>query len=309
MPFSQKLTEEQVREIRLSPLSARKISKQYGVSHPTILNIRDGRTYKSIGAPPAPGTKNIYVNRRPLEFLEELPSGICGTAVAAPPKRARPIITSDDDENDERKYVEEQRSIIRECLRIVGPTGILLYHYGWTLSAKRGILLRTEILEDFPLHQAITWHHGMKRFIPGGPHLKRLPNDHKAVYILAGPRWSIPERSHPKAMEWGDCWQITPNASDMMWERTAARKGNAGTPRDPFPDELADRCIALGEGTVLNPYAGTGAVPLAAIRAGRDWIASDIDSRQKKTFELRRGNAHGQANSPHEMTQHAGLLA
>lgn len=53
------------------------------------------------------------------------------------------------------------------------------------------------------------------------------------------------------------------------------------------PAILADRCVALGTGMVLEPQAGTKSTALAAVRAGRDWLACGTAPANMETFELR----------------------
>ena len=86
-------------------------------------------------------------------------------------------------------------------------------------------------------------------------------------------------------MKWGDLWDIQPDSMDELWDNKPGRRTQLRPPA--FPDELADRCIALGSGMVLNPFAGTGSVPLAAIRAGRDWLACDSDPAYLDAFQMR----------------------
>ena len=282
-------TDDQVRHIRQSSLSARELAEQYGVSHPTILNIRDSRTYKNVSDHSGPGLKNQYVLQDVVDFLAGLPGGYCGTAVTSPPMRSRPSIVGSGGmagvRAAEQEYVGLQRRVITECLRVVGPTGVLLYHYGDDISNRRTIHLRDAILSDFPLRQMIIWNHQMRRYTPGGRYLNRLPNNYGVICIFSGPRWSIPRESRAAAMKWGDLWDIKPDPMDEIWDNTSGRQ----TQLRPlaFPDELADRCIALGSGTVLNPFAGTGSVPLAAIRAGRDWLACDPNPAYLDTFQMR----------------------
>ena len=285
-------TDDQVRDIRQSPLSARELAERYGVSHPTILNIRDRRTYRLVPDQLASASKNEYFYQDPLDFLRELPTGYCGTAVTAPPTRMMPAIigrrgswTEMDEQRAEDEYVELQRSVIQECLRVVGPTGVLLYHYGYDISSRREISWRPEIFRDFPLRQVIIWNHQMRRYTSGGRHFNRLPNNYRTIFVFSGPRWSIPEESRAAAMGWGDLWDIKPDQSDLFWGDTTARR--TGPHPSAFPDELADRCIALGTGMVLNPFAGTGAVVMAALRAGRDWLACDTDLGHLDAFEMR----------------------
>ena len=285
-------TDDQVRDIRQSPLSARELAEQYGVSHPTILNIRDSRTYKNVSDHLGPGLKNEYVIQDAVGFLSGLPGGYCRTAVASPPIREQPAIigrdsgwTLRDERQAEFEYVGLQRQIIQQCLRIVGPTGVLLYNYGYDISSRRRINLRHDIINNFPVRQIIIWNHQMRRFIPGGPYFNRLPNNYGVICVLSGPRWSIPRESRAAAMKWGDLWDIQPDSMDELWDNKPGRRTQLRPPA--FPDELADRCIALGSGMVLNPFAGTGSVPLAAIRAGRDWLACDSDPAYLDAFQMR----------------------
>ena len=75
----------------------------------------------------------------------------------------------------------------------------------------------------------------------------------------------------------GDIWDIAPVAED-----------NYSGLSPNIPGGLADRCIALGKGTVLDPFAGEGSIPLAAMRAGRDWLACDMRTDLMRVFEERR---------------------
>ena len=286
-------TDDQVRDIRQSPLSARELAEQYGVSHPTILNIRDSRTYRDVSDHLGPGLKNEYVIQDALEFLYEVPNGYCGTAVASPPIREQPSIigrnggwTIGDERLAELEYVGLQRQIIEQCLRIVGPTGVLLYNYGYDITSRRRINLRPDILTGFPLRQQIIWHHQMRRYTPGGRYFNRLPNNYGVICVFSGHRWSIPRESRAAAMKWGDLWDIKPDSMDELWDNTPGRRIRLRPPA--LPTELADRCIALGSGMVLNPFAGTGSVVLAAIRAGRDWLACDQDLAHLDAFQMRR---------------------
>lgn len=296
-----RFTDDQVREIRQSPLSARELADQYDVSHPTILNIRERRTYKNV--PDHPGVNLLepdllrrevngqYFLKDPLDFLMSVPGGYCGTAVTAPPVRQRPSIigrssgwTMDDERIAQREYVDLQREVIHECLRVVGPEGVLLYHHRHEVSTRRSMDTRHDVFSHFPLRQIIIWNHRMRLFVPGR-HANRVPNNYGVIYVFSGPRWSIPERSRRNAMGWGDVWDIKPDPEEDLWDPASRRR-----PRYAYslPAELADRCIAFGDGAVLDPFAASGAVALAAIRAGRDWLACDTDPAYYDAFETRR---------------------
>ena len=142
MPTRKRFTDDEIREIRLSPQSARYLAQRYDVSHPTILNIRDRRTYKQVPDHLGADLKNKFVIHDAVEFLAELPDGYCGTAITAPPIReVRSVIgqrggwTTVDERQAEQEYLELQRRIISECLRVVGPTASSSIITGMTYPA------------------------------------------------------------------------------------------------------------------------------------------------------------------------------
>ena len=90
MVFRRKLTDDQVRDIRRSREPARLLAQRHGVTHPTILNVREGRTYKHVRHEPflpaldwSPGEYHVC---DAMEFLTRLPNGACPTVVVSPPR-------------------------------------------------------------------------------------------------------------------------------------------------------------------------------------------------------------------------------
>ena len=303
MPSNRRrFTDDQVREIRQSPLSARELAAQHGVSHPTILNIRDRRTYQDVSDHPGtdlgrpdpfkPELRGEYVFSDPLQFLYSIPDGYCGTVVTAPLARRPPSIighssgwTKDDEQMAQYEYVDLQRRVIEQSLRVMGPAGVLLYLHRYEALTRRNLDTRHDIISGLPLRQIIIWNHQMRLFMPSGRRVNRVPNNYGVIFVFSGPRWAIPDETRRKAMAWGDVWSITPDLREDLWAPATRRRQ-----REPYsmPAELADRCIAFGSGAVLDPFAGSGAVPLAAIRAGRDWLACDTDPSYIEAFETRR---------------------
>ena len=294
MPRARRFTNDQILAIRQSPLSARELAQHYDVSHPTILDIRDRRTYKDVADDVGPGIKNQYLLADATSFLAELPNDYCGTAVTSPPIRRRPAIfggrggrTRGDDQAAEDEYVWLQRRVIEECLRVVGPTGVLFYHQWYDIAGRRGRDTRQKITDGFPLRQVVIWNHQMRWRSPRSSPRNRLPNDYGMIYIFAGIRWEIPRETVGAAMSWGDVWDIRPDPRDDFWGGPSYRLSRE-QPYSYVPAELADRCVALGSGMVVDPQAGTGSTVLAAIRAGRDWLACGTDPSHLEAFEMRR---------------------
>lgn len=68
-------------------------------------------------------------------------------------------------------------------------------------------------------------------------------------------------------------------AEQDVWEISSRRKNNNGNHSAAFPDELVDRCLAIGcpkDGKVLDPFAGTGTVLRVAIQSGRPATGIDL---------------------------------
>lgn len=293
MPRARRFTDDQIRAIRQSPLSARELAQRYDASHPTILDIRSRRTYKDVPDHVGPGIKNQYVLTDAISFLADLPNGYCGTAVTSPPIRRRPAIiggrggwTRDNEQIAEDEYIQWQRRVIEECLRVVGPTGVLFYHQWYEIASRLGMQTRQEIIDGFPLRQVVIWNHQMRWRFPRGRWRDRLPNNYGMIYIFAGPRWEIPHESMAAAMAWGDVWDIRPDPREDFWGGPSYGRSRE-QPYSYVPAELADRCVALGSGMVVDPQAGTGSTVLAAVRAGRDWLACGTDPSYLETFKMR----------------------
>lgn len=92
-----------------------------------------------------------------------------------------------------------------------------------------------------------------------------------------------PERYHPLG-----------KALSNVWEIAIPTQGSWGNGHFehfcPLPVELARRAIILStdtDGTVLDPFAGTGSVAVAANQLGRKWLAFDINKVYRKMFERR----------------------
>ena len=289
MTHSRKLTDEQVREIRRSQESARALAERYGVSHPTILNVREGSTYSHVtddeDDPIVGGIHNAYVLADALDFLRGLPDGYCRTVVTSPPEAVRPFSVhplsarrhgarGTDARLPYRDYLEKQHAVIAECIRVAGDRGIVLYHHR-PRFAMGHLDMGHYLTEEFPLRGVIIWHYKKLRFSAGTRNKRQLPNAYDMIFMFTGKHWALPEKISEEILGWGDVWEI---GLDRESRRLPPR----------LPNELVDRCIALGQGRVLDPHAGSGATVLAAIREGRNWLACDTDPELVEVFHQRR---------------------
>ena len=281
---SRKLTDEQVREIRRSGESARALAERYGVSHPTILKVREGSTYSHVtdddDDPIVGGYHNAYVLADARDFLRGLPDGYCRTVMTSPPEAMhlfsvrRHGTRGDAVRRLYRDYVDEQYAVIAECIRVAGDRGIVLYHHRPRFVMGR-LDMGDDLTKELPLRGAVIWHYKKPRFPAVSRSKRQLPNTYDMIFMFAGRQWTLPEESSEDILEWGNVWEIRLDRDSRKF-----------SPR--LPNELVDRCIALGTGRVLDPYAGGGAIALGAIRAGRNWLACDTDPEHAAVFEQRR---------------------
>lgn len=156
-----------------------------------------------------------------------------------------------------KEYVRWQRNCLKEMMRLLRPDGAIFYNHKWRVQG--GLLQdRSDILQDFPVRQIIIWQRrGGINFNPG----YFLPT-YEVIYLIANPNFKLA----PKANACGDVWQIPQEKKNKH--------------PAPFPVSLARRCIdAVGEGTVLDPFMGSGTTAVAAEQAGRPWIGIEISSR------------------------------
>ena len=291
MPFQRRFTDDEVREIRQSPRSARDQAKQHGVTHATILNIRGRRSYKHVpdrshyGPNSDHGPNNEYVTADGLLLLQTLGDGYCETVVTSGPQRRPPFSVHNYRQDREDKgsiwnYRNGELDIITECIRVAGVSGIVLYHRRFGFSGPRRQEISSYLTSGLPLSNIIIWNHRQRILLPVTSRRSGLSNAYDVIFMFTGRHWSIPVESRSEAIEWGDVWDIEPEFGNLY-------RSNFGRPPE-FSAEIADRCVALGKGRVLDPFAGKGAVPLAAVRAGRDWLACDTEERYQVEFEEQR---------------------
>ena len=172
---------------------------------------------------------------------------------------------SHDDNMPHGKYVEWQRSALREMYRLLKPTGAIFYNHKWRVQA--GLLQdRNDIVEGLPVRQIIIWRRaGGINFNPG----YFLPT-YEVVYLIAKPDF----RLAPKANAKGDVWEFN---QDLNNPHPA-----------PYPLEFADRCVASTNGEiVLDPFMGSGTTALAAVKNDRQFIGIDV-SREYNSMARKR---------------------
>ncbi len=173
---------------------------------------------------------------------------------------------TDDMTHDE--YVQWQRDFLSEALRLVGDDGVILYNIGRrikNLEENR----RQEIIEGFPVRQTIIWNRGSSNN-QGGKHPTIFPPIYELIYVIAGKDWRLPKKHLKEMRHWGDVWRIPFEINNPH--------------PAPFPVQLAERMVKTVDGTIMDPFAGSGTVGIAAHRLGYDYCLCDISPRYKRLF-------------------------
>ena len=291
------LTDEQVRAIRRSSQTSRPLADKFGIVQPTIIRVKNRLTYRHVPDledrefPP----DGQYVRKYALDLLKGLPSGCCPTVVASPPLFSasnyfRPYLSRDE---ARCHFIQRQLRVIYECIRVAGDEGIVLYHT--TRDVRSELLCAYERLGGARLPQIITWDHGKEEPVPHSAgntdsYILVFRGESSAEGDIGENIWKI--AASDDMLKWIDELEDTDD-----WARSHPSYSYSITFRQwyssfrwwySFPDELADRCISLGRGRVLDPFAGIGAIPMAAIRARRPWLACDNRAFLRCVFEQRK---------------------
>ena len=274
-----KLNEDQVRDIRSSTMSQARMAAKYDVDRKTVRNIRQGRTYHDVpDQPPSspdfdPTLHGKYHVGDPLEFLAKLPVGCAETVLTASPPH-RPALVGG---LKRGRHSLHQRSIIEESLRVVGPAGVVMYVHRPQFGDDGALDVGAAIFRNLPLRQVIVWvcpmiyepRHSERRPANG----LRMVQNYANILLFAREDWQVPLDTANQFARWGAAWVF--------------RRPHSGNAPPEFPLELAQRCIALGQGPVLDPCAGTGTTAVAAKAADRQWIMFDEVDDCREIFEWR----------------------
>ncbi|MCZ7647129.1 MAG: site-specific DNA-methyltransferase [Planctomycetota bacterium] len=226
-----------------------------------------------------------------LELLAQVPSNSIQLIVTSPPYN---IGKEYEKKVDLKKYVQQQSEVIRECYRVLRPTGSLCWQVGNFIDKASIVPLDAVLYPVFEslgmrMRNRIIWHfeHGLhcsKRFSGRYEAIIWFTKSEKYKFNLDPVR--VPQKypgkkyfKGPKAGQYscnplgknpGDVWTI-PNVKSNHVEKTCHPC--------QFPVELIERLIlSLTEhgDWVLDPFLGTGTSIVAAIRNGRRGAGAEI---------------------------------
>ena len=226
-----------------------------------------------------------------LAFMAELADACMKLIVTSPPYNiGKPYERRETLE----RYVEHQRQVINECVRLLRPDGSLCWQVGNCVQSGEVMPLDIALFPLFKrcglkLRNRIVWHfgHGLhcsKRlsgryetinwFTKGNDYTFnldpiRVPSKYPGKRHFKGPN-AGKLSGNPKGKNPGDVWMF-PNVKNNHVEKTVHPC--------QFPVELVERLVLSltnpGD-AVFDPYVGVGSTAVAALKHGRKAFGCDI---------------------------------
>ena len=281
----------QIRAIRFDLRPERAIAADYGVAQRVINAIRRRKTYQDVPDHPDILPNEYYVGDG-LELMGRLPAGSVKGVITSPPYNKGILAKSGtshwgnydelvagyadyDDARSKVDYILWQRQFLRAALRLVGKDGAVFYQTKYQ-EQNRLCDYRAGIMDGFPVRQVIIWDKGGS-YNAAGYEPTILAPCYEVIFIVAGDDWVVPKgQARNEARKWQNLWSIKPEGKDTT-----------GHPAS-FPVELARRCALLAGGPVLDPFAGSGTVGIAAERLGIPYYLFDISREYQTLFYERK---------------------
>lgn len=163
------------------------------------------------------------------------------------------------DELPPKEYEDWQRKIIKECLRILKPSGSLFYNHKDVIS--NGTIVPPKWVYDFNVRQQIIWDRvsspqiGNRYFMPITEYIYWIVKDAHKVFF-----------DKSKSAFKTNIWRMQPDKNPHP---------------APFPIIMARNivaCCSPENGVVYDPFMGSGTTALATISigGGRKYIGSEI---------------------------------
>ena len=233
-----------------------------------------------------------------LKLLKQIPDETIQLAITSPPYN---IGKEYEKRNKIEDYVEQQKNVIKECVRVLKPEGSICWQVGNFVEKSSIIPIDTILYPVFAelglkLRNRIVWHfeHGLhckKRFSGRYETINwftktndyffnldpvRVPQKYPGKKYFKGPK-AGKYSCNPLGKNPGDLW-IIPNVKSNHIEKTAHPC--------QFPVELVERFVLSltdKDDWVLDPFLGTGTSIIAAIRHDRRGIGADV---MKKYLDL-----------------------
>ena len=173
------------------------------------------------------------------------------------------------DDLPEKEYQEQQKNIIKECLRIIKIDGSIFYNHKYRIVNHR-VISPEEWLSEFIIRQVVIWDRTNSpvlepiRFMPKTEQIYWITKERKTPYFTK------------QGFQYQDVWRIPPDSGN---------KHPAS-----FPIDIPTRCILSAcpeNGIVLDPYSGSGTTAVACQNLKRNFIGIEISKEYCEIAEDR----------------------
>lgn len=229
-----------------------------------------------------------------LEMLSRVPDASVDLVVSSPPYN---IGKEYETKRELEHYLDEQRQVLRECHRVLKPTGSIFWQVG--SFSHKGMLVPLDIkffpiLEDLGMlpRNRIVWvrQHGLhatKKF--SARHETILWFSKGETYNFSLDAIRVPQKWQNKKSFRGDnkgeltCNPEGKNPGDV-WVFQNVKHNHEEQTIHPaqFPEGLIARILLATTpegGVALDPYMGTGTVAVVARDHGRNFVGAELDER------------------------------
>ena len=172
------------------------------------------------------------------------------------------------------EYIEWQKSILKECWRLLSPVGAIYYNHKPRIVG--GIQRHPrDLVGELPIRQEIIWYRKSGINATNGAYAPT----HELILLIAKPDFRLRDKS---ASFVGSVWEITPEIN---------------TPHPaPFPPALVRRILETTSGRrVLDCFAGSSTTGGVCAEFGRDFTGIELSKYWCAYGEARIKRALGQA--------------
>jgi adenine-specific DNA-methyltransferase len=238
-----------------------------------------------------------------LDFLDSVPDETFQLVVTSPPYNIGKPYEKRQELFD---YLDWQKNVIRECVRVLRPGGSLCWQVGNYVEKGEVFPLDTFFYNmikensDLKLRNRIIWFfehglHASKRlsgryetilwFSKGEPYVFnldniRVPQRYPGKTYYKGPKHGKPS-ANPLGKNPGDVWRLLEQDWEtLLWDIPNVKANHAEKTIHPaqFPIELIERLILAltnADDIVFDPYVGVGSSIIASILHGRKAVGVD----------------------------------
>lgn len=249
------------------------------------------------------GIKLIYGLNDSLTYLKSIPDGYANLIVSSPPYN---VGKSYEERQTFEEYMQYQREVIRECVRILNEKGSIAWEVGNHLRNKEifpldfffykvfkeemGLKLRNRIIWRFGhgLHASLRFsgrYETILWFTKGDEYTFNL-DPVRVPQKYPGKRYHNGKKKgkfsgNPLGKNPGDVWDIILQEwEEGIWDLPNVKNNHPEKTSHPaqFPIELVQRLVLSLTNeydTVVDPFGGVGTTALASVMLNRNAISID----------------------------------